>query len=88
MPDLSDAHAPRRRSEDASPYFYCDDADLAELIAKFGYVLLQQKKFREAAPVFERTLNSGFLPADRVDDRTKTVAQLYSTLGEHGKAVE
>lgn len=63
------------------PYFYCDDPDLAELIAKFGYVLLQQKKFREAAPVFERTLNSGFLPADRVDDRTKTVAQLYSTLG-------
>jgi tetratricopeptide (TPR) repeat protein len=53
-----------------------------------GYVLLQQKKFREAAPVFERTLNSGFLPADRVDDRTKTVAQLYSTLGEHRKAVE
>lgn len=53
-----------------------------------GYVLLQQKKFREAAPVFERTLNSGFLPADRVDDRTKTVAQLYATSGEHRKAVE
>lgn len=53
-----------------------------------GYVLLQQKQFAEAAPVFERTLNSGFLPAERVDDRTKTVAQLYATLGEHRKAVE
>ena len=28
-----------------------------------GYVLIQQKKFGEAAPVFERMLNSGFLPA-------------------------
>lgn len=53
-----------------------------------GYVLLQQKKFREAAPVFERTLSSGFLPAERVDDRTKTVAQLYAASGEHRKAAE
>lgn len=53
-----------------------------------GYVLLQQKKFAEAAPVFERTLSSDFLPAERVDDRTKTVAQLYATLGEHRKAVQ
>ena len=42
-----------------------------------GYVLIQQKKFGEAAPVFERMLNSGFVPPEQVDDRTKTVAQLY-----------
>ena len=40
-------------------------------------MLIQQKKFGEAAPVFERMLNSGFLPAEQVDERTKTVAQLY-----------
>lgn len=53
-----------------------------------GYVLLQQKKFAEAAPVFERTLNSGFLPAEKVDDRTRTVAQLYFTLRDYRKAAE
>ena len=42
-----------------------------------GFVLIQQKKYGEAAPVFERMLNSGFLPPEQVDDRTKAVAQLY-----------
>lgn len=53
-----------------------------------GYVLLQQKKFAAAAPVFERTLNSGFLPAAKVDERTRTVAQLYFTLRDYRKTVE
>ena len=53
-----------------------------------GYVLIQQKKFGEAAPVFERMLNSGFLPAEEVDDRTKTVAQLYFQVKEYKKSAE
>jgi tetratricopeptide (TPR) repeat protein len=53
-----------------------------------GYVLIQQKKFGEAAPVFERMLNSGFLPAEQVDDRTKTVAQLYFQVKEYKKSAE
>jgi len=53
-----------------------------------GYVLIQQKKYGEAAPVFERTLNSGFTPADQVDDRTKTVAQLYFQMKDYGKAAQ
>lgn len=53
-----------------------------------GYVLIQQKKFGEAAPVFERMLTSGFLPADQIDDRTKTVAQLYFQVKEYRKAAE
>jgi len=32
-----------------------------------GYVLIQQKKFGEAAPVFERMLTTGFVPAEQVD---------------------
>jgi tetratricopeptide (TPR) repeat protein len=51
-----------------------------------GYVLIQQKKFGEAAPVFERMLNSGLMPADQVDERTKTVAQLYFQVKDYNKA--
>jgi tetratricopeptide (TPR) repeat protein len=51
-----------------------------------GYVLIQQKKFGEAAPVFERLLNSGLMPADQVDERTKTVAQLYFQIKDYNKA--
>src|SRR5690606_4761864 len=53
-----------------------------------GYVLIQQKKFGEAAPVFERMLNSGFVPAEQVDERTKTVAQLYFQVKDYRKAAE
>lgn len=51
-----------------------------------GYVLIQQKKFGEAAPVFERMLTSGLMPADQVDERTKTVAQLYFQVKDYNKA--
>jgi uncharacterized protein HemY len=53
-----------------------------------GYVLIQQKKFSEAAPVFERMINSGFLPPEQVDDRTKTVAQLYFQVKDYKKSAE
>ena len=53
-----------------------------------SYVLVQQKKFAEATPVFERMLNSGFMPADQVDERTKTVAQLHFQNKDYKKAVE
>ena len=53
-----------------------------------GYVLIQQKKFGEAAPVFERMLNSGLMPADQVDERTKTVAQLYFQVKDYNKAAQ
>ena len=53
-----------------------------------SYVLVQQKKFSEATPVFERMLNSGFMPADQVDERTKTVAQLHFQNKDYKKAVE
>jgi pentatricopeptide repeat protein len=53
-----------------------------------GYVLIQQKKFGEAAAVFERMLNSGFVPPENVDERTKTVAQLYFQTKDYRKAAE
>lgn len=53
-----------------------------------GYILIQQKKFGEAAPVFERALNSGRVPAAQVDDRMRTLAELYFQLKNDRKAVE
>jgi tetratricopeptide (TPR) repeat protein len=53
-----------------------------------GYILVQQKKYGQAAPVFERMLNSGLVPAEQVDDRTKAVAQMYFQEKEYKKAAE
>ena len=53
-----------------------------------SYVLIQQKKFAEATPVFERMLNSGFMPPEQVDERTKTVAQLYFQIKDYKKSAE
>lgn len=53
-----------------------------------GYVLIQQKKFGEAAPVFERMLTTGFVPPEQVDDRMKTVAQLYFQVKDYKKSIE
>jgi tetratricopeptide (TPR) repeat protein len=53
-----------------------------------GYILVQQKKYGQAAPVFERMLNSGLVPAEQVDDRTKAVAQMYFQEKEYRKSAE
>lgn len=53
-----------------------------------GYILIQQKKYGEAANVYERMLNSGQMPADQVDDRTKAVAQMYFQEKQYKKSVD
>jgi len=53
-----------------------------------GYILVQQKKYGQAAPVFERMLNSGLVPPEQVDDRTKAVAQMYFQEKEYKKSGE
>lgn len=53
-----------------------------------GYVLIQQKKLSEAAPVYERMINSGLMPAEKVDDAIKTVASIYSNLKDWKKTSE
>ncbi|HEY6645204.1 MAG TPA: tetratricopeptide repeat protein [Povalibacter sp.] len=53
-----------------------------------GYILVQQKKYGQAAPVFERMLNSGLVPADQVNDRTKAVAQMYFQEKDYRKSSE
>jgi|HigsolmetaAR202D_1030399.scaffolds.fasta_scaffold00383_29 tetratricopeptide (TPR) repeat protein len=53
-----------------------------------AYVLIQQKKYSEAAAVYERQLNSGFVPEDQRDDRMKTLAQLSFQVKDYKKAAE
>lgn len=53
-----------------------------------GYILVQQKKYAQAATVFERMLNSGLVPAEQVDDRTKAVTQMYFQEKEYKKSAE
>ncbi|HEY5808911.1 MAG TPA: tetratricopeptide repeat protein, partial [Povalibacter sp.] len=53
-----------------------------------GYILVQQKKYGQAAPVFERMLNSGLVPPEQFDDRTKAVAQMYFQEKDYKKAAE
>lgn len=53
-----------------------------------GYIYAQQKKYAEAAKVFERMINSGQMPPDQVDDRTKVVAQMYFQEKDYKKSVE
>lgn len=53
-----------------------------------GYILIQQKKYGEAAPVYERIVNSGLAPPDQISDRTKAIAQMYFQVKEYRKAAE
>lgn len=43
----------------------------------YGFVYLKQKNYPAAAAAYERSLNSGQLPAGQVNDRLKQLAQLY-----------
>ena len=42
----------------------------------FGFVYLKQRNYAAAAAAYERSLNSGQLPAGQVNDRVKQLAQL------------
>ncbi len=53
-----------------------------------GYVLIQQKKYADAAGVYERMIASGLMPEDQVEQRTKAVAQIYFQEKQYAKAAE
>lgn len=53
-----------------------------------SYVLIQQRKYGEAATVYERSLNSGLVPNDQVNERTKTLATLYFQTKNYRKALD
>ncbi len=53
-----------------------------------AYAYGQQKKFGEAAGVYERMINSGQMDPAAVDEKTKLVAQLFFQAKEYKKAIE
>ncbi|MDH5255908.1 MAG: hypothetical protein OEW72_08355, partial [Gammaproteobacteria bacterium] len=42
----------------------------------YGFIYSQQRNYAQAAAAFEKSLNSGQLPAGQVNDRLKQLAQL------------
>lgn len=53
-----------------------------------AYVLIQQKKYSEAANVYERMLNSGFVPEAQRDERMKTLANLAFQVKDYKKSAD
>jgi len=53
-----------------------------------AYVYGQQKEFAKAAAVYERMLNSGQMPPETIDEKTKLISQLYFQGKEYKKATE
>jgi len=53
-----------------------------------SYVLNEQKNYAEAIKVYERMLNSGQVPPNQVEARTKTVADLYYATKNYGEAAK
>lgn len=53
-----------------------------------GYVYISQKKYGEAAAVYEKLLNSGFVPAEQSDQYVKQIAQMYMQVKNNAKASE
>lgn len=53
-----------------------------------GFVLINQKKYGEAAAVYEKMLDSGQEPPEQVDNRVKQIAQMYTQVQQYPKAQE
>lgn len=53
-----------------------------------GYALIQQKQFGEAAAIFERLLSAGRVPPAQLDNRMRTLAEVYFQLRNDRKVVE
>lgn len=57
--------------EDKTPF---EQFQVDELL---GFVALKQANYKDAAQLYERGLDSGFLPPEQVNDRLRLLAQLY-----------
>ncbi|MGE0188754.1 MAG: tetratricopeptide repeat protein [Steroidobacteraceae bacterium] len=54
----------------------------------YAWVYVSQKKYGQAAEVYEKMLDSGFLSAAQTDQYTKQIAQMYMQVKNNGKAME
>jgi tetratricopeptide (TPR) repeat protein len=54
----------------------------------YAWVYVSQKKYGQAAEIYEKMLGSGFLSAGQVDQYTKQIAQMYMQVKNNPKALE
>lgn len=54
----------------------------------YGWVYISQKKYGEAAGVYEKLLDSGFVSAADADQYVKQIAQMYMQTKNNAKAME
>jgi tetratricopeptide (TPR) repeat protein len=56
--------------------------------ALLGYVLYRQNKYKQAAAVYERLLESPLMPTAQVSERTKAIAEMYFKMGDYPRAAK
>jgi hypothetical protein len=81
--ETADKHISEAKAvSERGPY---DDFMIAELDAN---VQLKRSKYAESLAAFEKSFNSGFLPADQTKDRLKIITQLQMQLKSYPQVIE
>lgn len=62
-----------------------DDYQINEFL---GYIYLQQKKYGDAAKVYEQQIASARVPADQLEERLKTLVQLFTVSKTYPKVTD
>jgi tetratricopeptide (TPR) repeat protein len=62
-----------------------DDYQINEFL---GYIYLQQRKYGDAARVYEQQIASGRVPADQLAERLKTLVQLFTVSKTYPKVTD
>jgi Flp pilus assembly protein TadD len=64
------------------------DFDNYQIDEFLSFVLIKQSNYAEAAPVYERMVNSGLMPPEQVNDRLKAIAKMYYQTKDYAKAAD
>lgn len=83
--DFATALAEIKKAQAVEKRTPAEDYQIDEFLA---FVYGQEKKYGEAAEVYERMLNSGQMPPESIDEKTKLVSQLHFQAKEYKKATE
>jgi hypothetical protein len=64
------------------------DFDNYQIDEFLSFALIKQSNYAEAAPVYERMIDSGLMPPDQVNNRLKAVAKMYYQSKDYAKAAD
>jgi tetratricopeptide (TPR) repeat protein len=62
--------------------------DKYNIDALLGYVLYRQNKYKQAAAVYERLVESPLMPTAQVSERTKAIAEMYFKMGDYPRTAK